>query len=207
MRRAFAPPVLDEDVEEYTCSSHSPTVQMGSATEVVSGLYVGTMVDAADVFWSGNNMGFEAVVNCAQRDFLRQIRKGRLGSDFADRLPELSGQMDALPEVPGGGAVRGTVMGVAYMGFDASDVRDFSLRPHLPPALAFVREQLQGGRKVLVHCLRGENRSAAVCAAILIKQGSSAEDAVDLLREKRGDFALSNEGFVDQLRALQTEPG
>jgi len=176
-------------------------------TEVVAGLYVGTMVDAADVFLSGNQMGFEAVVNCAQRDFLRQIRKGRCGAEFADRLPELSNALEELPEVPGGGAVRGTVNGVAYMGFDAADVRDYSLAQNIPPALAFVREQLQIGRKVLVHCLRGENRSAAVCAAILIKQGSTADAAVELLREKRGDFALSNEGFVDQLRAIQLEHG
>lgn len=199
--------MLDEDVEEYTCSSHSPTVQMCTATEVVSGLYVGTMVDAADVFLSGNSMGFEAVVNCAQRDFLRQIRKGRLGAEFADRLPQLSCLLEALPEVPGGGAVRGTVQGVSYMGFDAADVRDYCLAQNIPPALAFVREQLQAGRKVLVHCLRGENRSAAVCAAILIKQGSTADAAVELLREKRGDFALSNEGFVDQLHAIQLESG
>ena len=38
--------------------------------------------------------------------------------------------------------------------------------------------EVAAGRVVLVHCLRGENRSGAVCAAYLAAESGDPEDAV-----------------------------
>lgn len=44
---------------------------------------------------------------------------------------------------------------------------------------------LEGGGKVYVHCAGGVHRGVAMGTAILIAQGYSAEEAMDLIQEKR----------------------
>jgi hypothetical protein len=47
----------------------------------------------------------------------------------------------------------------------------------------------------LVHCQAGLNRSALVAGLALIEAGMPAQDAVNLLREKRCDAVLCNQAF------------
>jgi protein-tyrosine phosphatase len=48
----------------------------------------------------------------------------------------------------------------------------------------WVIERLQAGRRVLVHCAAGMNRSATICCAVLILlEGLSAEAALERVRE------------------------
>jgi hypothetical protein len=71
------------------------------------------------------------------------------------------------------------------------------------------------GRTVLVRCRSGLNRSGLVIAQVLMNNGRSAEDAVELIRARRSPCALNNQMFVDylttgldlsaQLAALGTE--
>lgn len=67
-----------------------------------------------------------------------------------------------------------------------------------------VNELRKKGRRVLVTCNMGVNRSSLVAALALVLSGVSADDAVARLREKRkppsGMTPLSNKHFV---RALQ----
>merc|ERR1719375_3132566 len=123
--------------------------------------------------------------------------------------------------------MRGVVMNFDYLSFSAQD-RDrwnglcrsaigeaastpssqsrgggYAIENHFDAAIPFIQEQLGRNVEVLVHCLRGENRSAAVCAAFLIVHcGYDADSAVSHLRAKRGESALANSSFVEQLRAL-----
>ena len=55
------------------------------------------------------------------------------------------------------------------------------------------------GRCVLVRCLAGMNRSGLVVAAVLIRSGLTAEDAVATIRRRRASGALNNEFFVAYL--------
>jgi protein-tyrosine phosphatase len=73
--------------------------------------------------------------------------------------------------------------------------------PEILDAVAsFVDTCLQLGSTVYVHCQAGMNRSALVVARILMVQGMSARDAIDLVRERRqgslgdeyADWLLSN---------------
>ena len=64
--------------------------------------------------------------------------------------------------------------------------------PLIPiPLRAFVRgvnaalDVIHNGGKVYVHCAHGRHRSVAMGAAILIAQGMSANEAIDLIKVRR----------------------
>jgi protein-tyrosine phosphatase len=62
-----------------------------------------------------------------------------------------------------------------------------------------VRRLLSLGKRVLVTCAQGRNRSGLVSGLVLVTNGLSADEAVSLIRSKRRN-ALSNTHFV---RCLQ----
>ncbi|MER6344034.1 protein-tyrosine phosphatase family protein [Streptomyces sp. NPDC001595] len=62
-------------------------------------------------------------------------------------------------------------------------------------------EAVAAGRRVLVRCYHGYNRSGLVVGHALVRQGRSAEEAIRLIRARRSPWALHNDLFVDYLRA------
>lgn len=64
------------------------------------------------------------------------------------------------------------------------------LVPHIALAVA-------QGKRVLVRCQAGYNRSGLVVALVLLAHGYTADAAIALIREKRSGFALCNESFVE----------
>ena len=56
---------------------------------------------------------------------------------------------------------------------------------------------VSGGKKVLVHCQAGLNRSGTVSALALINLGFTPKDALALLRDKRSPLVLCNKTFED----------
>lgn len=64
-------------------------------------------------------------------------------------------------------------------------------------------EAVTAGRRVLVRCQAGLNRSGLVTALTLIRLGYSAPAAIALIREKRSPDALFNQHFVVYLRTLR----
>jgi len=56
------------------------------------------------------------------------------------------------------------------------------------------------GRRVLVRCSGGLNRSGLVVASALVRLGHAPDDAIALVRRARGPWALTNPGFVSHLR-------
>jgi protein-tyrosine phosphatase len=61
-------------------------------------------------------------------------------------------------------------------------------------------DALEEGRRVLVRCYHGYNRSGLVVAHALVLAGHSADEAVRMVRARRGPWALHNERFVEYLR-------
>lgn len=59
--------------------------------------------------------------------------------------------------------------------------------------------QLAG--KTLIHCQAGLNRSGLVTALVLMRGGKSAEEAIELLRERRSRAVLCNSTFEQYLRS------
>ncbi len=51
--------------------------------------------------------------------------------------------------------------------------------------LRFMKEQIDAGRAVVVHCQAGQGRTGLVLAAYLVHEGASAEDAIARVRTLR----------------------
>jgi protein-tyrosine phosphatase len=90
-----------------------------------------------------------------------------------------------------------------YVHFPIGD--DEHVDPKTRQVARFVAELVQDGNRTLVHCLQGLNRSALVVARALMFLGRTADEAVTLVRQRRGldeGFgALGNEQFVRWLEA------
>jgi predicted protein tyrosine phosphatase len=57
----------------------------------------------------------------------------------------------------------------------------------------------KAGKKVLIRCQAGINRSGLVTALVLIRDGYAPADAIRLIRDKRCEAALSNSLFENWL--------
>jgi hypothetical protein len=88
---------------------------------------------------------------------------------------------------------------VAYCGFAARDEPGYDMVEHVPEALAFLQKCREEGRRVVVHCIAGINRSSMALVSFLCANlHMKLEDAVDLTSKGRG-FILSNMSFLEQL--------
>ena len=94
------------------------------------------------------------------------------------------------------GAVEHVVLRMADAGVDAG------LAARLDQLAERVAAGVRDGRRVLVRCSGGLNRSGLVVACALTHLGHGTEEAIALVRAARGPWALTNPGFVAHLRAL-----
>lgn len=86
-------------------------------------------------------------------------------------------------------------------GFPDSALDESNL-PDIHAMADWVYEEWKSGKKVLVRCQAGWNRSGLVTALALMKDGHKAKDAIDLIRARRSPHALCNEDFVRYLEDL-----
>lgn len=87
----------------------------------------------------------------------------------------------------------------SFLGIAADDEDGYNIERHFAEARAFLGRCRREGRKVLVHCIMGINRSSAALVAFLCGDlGMSLEEAVDLISKHRG-HVLSNNSFLKQL--------
>merc|ERR1712194_443368 len=152
----------------------------------------------------GNPLKVDAIVNCARDDWLDQVCRGKCGAAAQAAHDELKRAIEVLAEDPTGGVSCGDVFGIAYCTFSARD-RDridpiiiggevavpgltaYDASQHFPGALRFLREQCRQGRRVLIHCLRGENRAGCIAAAFLaVDDGKTLDEAVECVQRVRG---------------------
>jgi protein-tyrosine phosphatase len=95
-------------------------------------------------------------------------------------------------------------VGRMYLSFPMED--EDEVDPKVREVAAFVASLIREGRKVLVHCTEGLNRSGIMVARALMEMGWTASDAIELVRRRRGPSvdgfpALGNEAFVAWLLA------
>jgi len=89
--------------------------------------------------------------------------------------------------------------GIHHMRIPVEDVDYEDLLIHLPSACQFIEEALRNGGNVLVHCVQGISRSAAVIAAYLMwRRRINSTAALELVRAAR-DQIWPNPGFQEQL--------
>jgi len=72
----------------------------------------------------------------------------------------------------------------------------------LEQGVAFIQRVVQSGGKVYVHCHGGIGRAPSLVAAYLMRQGRSAEAALDLIRLTRPFIRLTPEQF-EQLKKFR----
>ena len=89
-------------------------------------------------------------------------------------------------------------------GFPDSALDENNL-PDIHAMADWVYGEWKSGKKVLVRCQAGWNRSGLVTALVLLKDGYKPEEAVDLIRVRRSPHALSNTYFVRYLENLTSK--
>lgn len=71
--------------------------------------------------------------------------------------------------------------------------------------LPIIRENLNSGKGVLVHCMYGKSRSCSIVAAYLIQyHNMSSEDALTYILSKRPQIA-PNSGYIEQLKKFELQ--
>lgn len=92
---------------------------------------------------------------------------------------------------------------LTYLFKPLEDAPDEDLVVHFPRFFPFIEDAIQGGGKVLVHCVAGVSRSATVVIGYLMcKEGLSYNAAYNVVAEAR-PWINPNPGFVMQLRHLE----
>lgn len=89
------------------------------------------------------------------------------------------------------------------LGFWDAHTDDMPVPDILETALVAYKDW-KAGKKVLVRCQAGLNRSGLITALVLMMDGYSAEDAISLIRETRHPAALCNRDFAAWLRKIDT---
>mmetsp|Transcript_160593 Transcript_160593/g.283166 ORF Transcript_160593/g.283166 Transcript_160593/m.283166 type:complete len:273 (+) Transcript_160593:77-895(+) len=180
-------------------------------------VFVGTKVDAAAALCEGNPLRIDAIVNCARDDWLDQVKRGKCGAAAQAAHSGLKKEIEHMADDPVGGVACGEVRGITYCTFNARDrdridpiiignevavpgLEAYDASQHFPGALRFIREQRALDRRLLIHCLRGENRAGSIAVAFLaVDGGQPVEEAVENVQRVRGYAALSNRAFVEQV--------
>eukprot|EP01006_Ploeotia_vitrea_P066056 TRINITY_DN94262_c0_g1_i1.p1 TRINITY_DN94262_c0_g1~~TRINITY_DN94262_c0_g1_i1.p1 ORF type:complete len:213 (+),score=9.99 TRINITY_DN94262_c0_g1_i1:44-682(+) len=86
-----------------------------------------------------------------------------------------------------------------YKSIEAEDIQGYDIFQHYTEVEEYLKSALSEGGRVVVHCVAGVNRSAALCIAFLaLYQGSPLLDVVRAVKAKRPSI-LSNYSFRVQL--------
>lgn len=136
-----------------------------------------------------------------------------LGNAFSvesiDKLQSLG--ITAVLNVAGSRAVRPKTIeafkrhNIKYKMIEGEDEPDYELlRKDWKTALAFIEASTMNGKgKCVVHCAAGINRSSLVVAAYyMLATKTPVLETVKHVRKQRGNIALCNKGFQQQLVAM-----
>jgi hypothetical protein len=91
-----------------------------------------------------------------------------------------------------------------YCYYDADDIEHIDKETLLRTA-KFAYDAWKSGRKTLIRCQAGLNRSGLIMAIVLLMDGYTAEDAIHLMRTQRCRWVLCNRTFVGFAQALEIE--
>jgi protein-tyrosine phosphatase len=79
--------------------------------------------------------------------------------------------------------------------FFDGDMTDFDPESDLWLLVVEAHADWKAGKRVLIRCQAGLNRSGLVMALTLIRERYSPQDAIDLMRQQRGPDAICNRTF------------
>ena len=73
--------------------------------------------------------------------------------------------------------------------------------PVIHDLATWAHDRWASGRRVLIRCAGGMNRSGLLVGLTLVRSGFSPDEAIEMIRERRHRWALNNQAFVELLRA------
>ncbi len=92
-----------------------------------------------------------------------------------------------------------------YLKIEELDLPSVNLKKHFHRSSQFIRDAVNAGGKVFVHCNAGISRSSTVVIAYLMEyEGKSFLAALEHLKSVR-PYARPNEGFCRQLEEFEAE--
>lgn len=80
-------------------------------------------------------------------------------------------------------------------GFDVETIREIVVQAHT---------DWKKGKRVLIRCQAGLNRSGLITALVLIREGYEPKQAISVMREKRSDYVLMNPVFEEWILSQTT---
>jgi hypothetical protein len=87
------------------------------------------------------------------------------------------------------------------LGFPDAQIIEEYLEP-IHEMAAWAHSRWKSGKKVLIRCQAGLNRSGLLTALVLLQEGHSPTQAIELIREKRSEWALCNSDYVAYIESL-----
>ena len=74
---------------------------------------------------------------------------------------------------------------------------DEASKPEIIQLADWLHSEWKQGKSVAGKCQAGLNRSSLIVALVLLKEGYTATEAIELIRKKRSQYALFNNHFVE----------
>jgi hypothetical protein len=74
---------------------------------------------------------------------------------------------------------------------------DEASKPEIIQLADWLHSEWKQGKSVAGKCQAGLNRSSLIVALVLLKEGYTATEAIELIRRKRSEYALFNNHFVE----------
>jgi hypothetical protein len=130
------------------------------------------------------------------RDYLVRTSTAMLDEAGFQTVASLYWQNHSTPSLD----VRHLMLGIPDARLDRAQRRSVDFLSYA------VAKSVQEGRKTLVRCYAGMNRSGLVAALALIKMGHDPLTVVDLIRSKRSPNNLVNPEFVKIIEAQTVTP-
>ena len=91
-----------------------------------------------------------------------------------------------------------------YLQVNMIDIDSFDILADLPTVLAFLHSRLSSKKNVLVHCMHGRSRSVSIVLAYLMVHADMTLEAAWTHVKRVRPQVRPNEGFMAQLRQLET---
>ena len=89
------------------------------------------------------------------------------------------------------------------LGFYDHDQVDLDQRD-IDQAVSSIYSDWKAGKRVLIRCQAGWNRSGLITGLVLMREGYSANEAIELIRTRRSLNAICNQTFEQYLRDQET---
>jgi hypothetical protein len=71
--------------------------------------------------------------------------------------------------------------------------------PEIEGIAKWAYSRWKSGERVLIRCQAGMNRSSLITSLVLMRDGKSADEAIEIIKNRRSPYVLSNSYFVEYL--------